>query len=337
MNLFASANHFEELNKFADFSRLCIKSNSIRDAASRRWTKWMGKHMDDTTKAIETTDVEQIRGYAKALEVPVPPIHRLPVDSGLGGRVTGIVFGRRPTFVFLHGGQLNAHTWDSVILRAAVPAIAYDLPGHGHSLRLAPDGYSVTAIAELVTERILADTDTEITLIGHSFGAMVGILIAAKLGRRVNSLILLDATPHGIGTAADDPETIQVGTFDELVDSVHARVPQRRRESLLRGVSLNTRRRMDGLWEWCWDLHFKNSSHLRVIEKELVWAELKRIQIPTTLVRGERSEKVTTKMIADFKDHMPTARTLIAPGAGHNVHTDAPGWTAQLVVSDSRK
>lgn len=293
--------------------------------------------MDDITKTIKATDVEQITGYAKALGVPVPSIHRLPVDSGQGGRITGIVFGRSPSIVFLHGGQLSAHTWDSVILRAAVPAVAYDLPGHGHSMRLAPDGYSISAIAELVTQRILTDTEEEITLVGHSFGAMIGVLVAAKLGRRVNSLLLLDATPHGIGTAADDPETVLVGTFDELVDSVHARVPQRRRESLLRGVSLNTRRRRDGLWEWCWDPHFKNSSHLRRIERDLVWAELAGLQTPTTLVKGEKSEKVTNKMLEEFKEHLPVAETLIAPGAGHNVHTDAPAWTAQLVLSVSRK
>lgn len=34
---------------------------------------------------------------------------------------------------FLHGGGQNAHTWDTVILGLGLPALAIDLPGHGHS------------------------------------------------------------------------------------------------------------------------------------------------------------------------------------------------------------
>ena len=35
--------------------------------------------------------------------------------------------------IFLHGGGQNAHTWDTVIVGLGEPALAVDLPGHGHS------------------------------------------------------------------------------------------------------------------------------------------------------------------------------------------------------------
>ena len=38
-----------------------------------------------------------------------------------------------PRIVFLHGGGQNAHTWDTVIVGLGEPALAVDLPGHGHS------------------------------------------------------------------------------------------------------------------------------------------------------------------------------------------------------------
>src|ERR1700712_4312263 len=38
-----------------------------------------------------------------------------------------------PELVLLHGGGQNAHTWDLVLLLLGRPAIAIDLPGHGHS------------------------------------------------------------------------------------------------------------------------------------------------------------------------------------------------------------
>lgn len=291
--------------------------------------------MHDTTQTIEASDVEQITGYANALGLQAPTIRRLPVDRRLGGLLTGIVFGQDPRLVFLHGGQLSAHTWDGVILRAGLPALAYDLPGHGHSLRLPPDCYTHATIAELLAQRILVDTDssTGITLVGHSFGAMLGVLVAGKLGQRVDSLIILDATPHGIGTGVDDPDTVLVGTFDELVDSVHARVPHRSRESLIRGVGLNTRLRGDGLWEWCWDPHFKSTSHVRRVERDQLWSAMESLQVPITLVRGEKSEKVTRAMLEEVKERRSSTQILSAPGAGHNVHTDAPDWTSELVIS----
>ncbi|MFI5042810.1 MAG: alpha/beta fold hydrolase, partial [Acidimicrobiales bacterium] len=40
-----------------------------------------------------------------------------------------------PELVFLHGGAQNGHTWDTVMLALGRPAVAVDLPGHGHSDR----------------------------------------------------------------------------------------------------------------------------------------------------------------------------------------------------------
>ncbi len=53
----------------------------------------------------------------------------LPDDTSAHSR-----WGDTPAqFVFLHGGGQNSHTWDSVIVALGVPALAVDLPGHGHS------------------------------------------------------------------------------------------------------------------------------------------------------------------------------------------------------------
>ena len=44
--------------------------------------------------------------------------------------------------MFLHGGGQNAHTWDTVIVGLGEPALAVDLPGHGHSGWRADGDYS---------------------------------------------------------------------------------------------------------------------------------------------------------------------------------------------------
>jgi len=63
---------------------------------------------------------------------PLPDVERVEVDTP-DGRISALRWGHTPRVVFLHGGGQNAHTWDTVIVGLGEPALAVDLPGHGHS------------------------------------------------------------------------------------------------------------------------------------------------------------------------------------------------------------
>jgi pimeloyl-ACP methyl ester carboxylesterase len=162
---------------------------------------------------------------------------------------------------------------------------------------------------------------------------MLGVLVAANLEKKVERLIILDATPHGLGTANEDPQTLLIGSFEDLVESVRSRVPNRSRESLVRGVRMNARMRQDGLWEWCWDPEFRNTSQLRASERELIWSKLLSLKVPITFVSGSKSEKISQDMVIELKTRVPKIQFFKAPGAGHNIHTDLPHWTARLINS----
>ena len=63
------------------------------------------------------------------VEGPLPSVRRVEADG-----ISALQWGEEsPRVVFLHGGGQNAHTWDTVIVGLGVPALAVDLPGHGHS------------------------------------------------------------------------------------------------------------------------------------------------------------------------------------------------------------
>ena len=60
---------------------------------------------------------------------PLPAVHRVDM-----GAISALQWGdSAPRVVFFHGGGQNAHTWDTVIVGFGQPALAMDLPGHGHS------------------------------------------------------------------------------------------------------------------------------------------------------------------------------------------------------------
>src|SRR5579862_6191123 len=63
-----------------------------------------------------------------------PTVRREAVAMDDGRRISALVWGdAQPQIVLLHGGAQNAHTWDTVLLALGRPAVAVDLPGHGHS------------------------------------------------------------------------------------------------------------------------------------------------------------------------------------------------------------
>jgi pimeloyl-ACP methyl ester carboxylesterase len=277
-------------------------------------------------------EISHIREHAHALGVAAPAVQRRPGPGDADG-LSGLYWETQPRFVFLHGASLDAHTWDGVLLRLGEAAVAYDLPGHGHSLHLAPGDYSISHMAGLIAEAVHRDLQQKFTLVGHSLGALVSMALAARHGLPVNRLVLLDATPHGLGGSVNDPKVRHVGTLDELVDAIHVRVPDRDRKSLFRGVSRNVRERSDGLLEWRWDPRFRDSAAVRGAEKTQVWDALASLDIPITLIRGDRSRLVTDEMIEDFLRYAPHATVEIAPKSGHNVHTDAAAWVAEWLAA----
>lgn len=276
-------------------------------------------------------ELSHITDHAHALGLAIPAVERRP-GPGSVDSLSALYWGTDPAHVFLHGASLDAHTWDGVLLRLGKAAVAYDLPGHGHSLHLAPGDYTISNMAGLLVQAVRRDLRRDFTLVGHSLGAMVSVALAARHDLPVRRLVLLDATPHGLGGSAKDPEVRHVGTLDELVDAVHVRVPHRDRKSLLRGVSRNVRERSDGLMEWRWDPGFRDSAHVRGAERPEVWDALASLKIPITLIRGERSKLVTVEMAEDFLRYAPHATVEIAPQSGHNVHTDAAAWVAERLA-----
>ena len=66
----------------------------------------------------------------------IPHVERIGVELSHdpGRSVSALRWGSgAPEVVFVHGGAQNAHTWDTVALALGRPALAIDLPGHGHS------------------------------------------------------------------------------------------------------------------------------------------------------------------------------------------------------------
>ena len=118
----------------------------------------------------------------------------------------------QPTAVFIHG-VLNDHSvW---ILQTRWLAhhgwnvLALDLPGHGRSSGEAPA--SVEQAADAVAAVLDALGVAQAALVGHSWGSLIALEAAARLGPRVSHLVLvgtafpMKVSPALIDASLNDP------------------------------------------------------------------------------------------------------------------------------------
>lgn len=106
--------------------------------------------------------------------------------------------------VLLHGFGGCGGVWGDVVdcLNGAFTTVAYDLPGHGHSL-----DYPKAGPAKIAAKAVLADLAARgiarAHFVGHSMGGAVATLAALLEPERVASLTLL--APGGYGPEINGP------------------------------------------------------------------------------------------------------------------------------------
>ena len=250
-----------------------------------------------------------------------------------------------PELAFLHGGAQNAHTWDTVILALGRPAIAVDLPGHGHSDRRVDRNYGPWENARAVAELLEAVAMDSRALVGMSLGGATATRLAATRPDLVRRAVLVDVTPQindpdrKLSTAERGTVSLIAGpplydTFEEMADAAVALSPFRAASGVRRGVRHNATRRADGKWTWRYDLFGTTSSPGVVsdwVDFTPLWDDIDTISVPTLFVRGALSPFVLDEDIAEMQHRMSTLEVVEVEGAGHAVQSDRPLELASLI------
>lgn len=99
-----------------------------------------------------------------------------------------------PILLFLHGLSFQSRSWDATIreIEPEFECISVDFRGHGQSEKKGP--YTSRQLALDVVEFIRELQLTRIVGVGHSLGALVFLVVAARLTQEFASLLLLEPT-----------------------------------------------------------------------------------------------------------------------------------------------
>jgi len=265
-------------------------------------------------------------------------VQRVWIDAPSGHEVSALVWGDGPPrYVFLHGGAQNAHTWDTLLLALDRPAVAIDLPGHGHSAWRESGDYRPQSMAGDVAFAIGALAPEASTLVGMSLGGLTALATLASEPTAAERLVLVDITP-GVNQEKAAPIIAFVGgpeefaSFDEILERTMAFNPTRSRSSLVRGVLHNAREREDGTWVWRYDR--PTESRLGDVEGRFgdLWDAMSALDHDLLLVQGGLSGVVDDEDIAELHRRRPQAEVIVVEEAGHSVQGDQPVELARILL-----
>lgn len=235
------------------------------------------------------------------------------------------VLGGGPTVVLLHGiggGHLAFAPQVETLASSGYRAVAWDMPGYGHSAPIEP--YTFKGLAESCARLIESLKCDNVTLVGHSMGGMVAQELVARRPGLVNKLVLC-GTSASFGKPDGDwqrefiaQRTAPLDAGQSMAQLADVLVPQMVGPgSLPEGVKLATH---------CMSL-VPPATYRRALEALVTFdrrANLSHITIPTLLVAGEHDRNAPPAVMKKMADQIPRSTFIQMRGVGHLQNLEAP-------------
>jgi len=243
------------------------------------------------------------------------------------------------TILLMHGGGQTRHAWGSTARDLATHgwhALVIDQRGHGDSGWSVDGDYSLDAYARDLLA-VASTFPAPPAIVGASLGGLAGLLAQGDLvpgegHRGFSGLVLVDVTPRVEKEGVDRilgfmAQNLEEGfaSLQEASDAIATYLPHRRPPRNLEGLSKNLRIGPDKRYRWHWDPRFVSDRGQRLHTPERtdrLLAAASRLAIPTLLVRGGRSEVVSSERAAEFLKLVPHAHYADIAEAGHMVAGD---------------
>lgn len=258
----------------------------------------------------------------------------IPAFTALGsGEVVLMLHG-------IGGGHLAFAPQVETLAGSGYRAVAWDMPGYGHSAPIEP--YTFKGLAEAcirLIEALLANEDIErrrtsptragVVLVGHSMGGMVAQEVVARRPELVRRLVLCGTSPafgrRPDGSVSDtfqrefvNQRTAPLDAGQTMADLAQKLVPQMIGPGALpEGVALAIH---------CMS-QIPPGTYRRALEALVTFdrsADLARIRVPTLVLAGEFDRTAPPSVMKRMADAIPGSIYLELKGVGHLQPLEAP-------------
>lgn len=259
-------------------------------------------------------------------------------------RLRYVSYGDGKPVILLHGLGANRYTWRHLI--SAAPAgqqlFVFDLRGFGESPKPHDDKYSLYDQASLIYDFILERDLRDLTLIGHSMGGGIALLVALKLKEsgqsRVSALVLLDsvAYPQRIPAFIRLLQAPVLGPLTVRLLPADFQV-----RTILRLAYFDDRKISEDVIDaYAAPLRAPGSAHALVesarqmMPRDLsaVSGRYGRIDVPTLLIWCREDTIVPLDVGEKLHAAIPNSKLVIMEGCAHFPHEEKPEVVVPLIV-----
>jgi len=268
--------------------------------------------------------------FVEALAV-APAEGEVRVD---GCRVHYLTWGSAgaPPLVLVHGGAAHARWWSFLapLLARDHLVVAPDLSGHGDSgwrdaYRTEVWSDEVLAVAEAATTAAPAGGGGLPFVVGHSLGAQVSCVAAARHGDRLGGVVLADFGLRRAGEKSRSGRHFQnqrvYPSYEEALKRFKL-VPRQPCDNpwVLRHIAETSLRRAETGWAWKFDWRLFTRTSERPMADYLA-----DVRIPTAFLHGQESRVVDDEVAARVREaYGRPAPTVWVPEARHHLMLDQP-------------
>jgi pimeloyl-ACP methyl ester carboxylesterase len=254
-----------------------------------------------------------------------------------------------PPLVLVHGGRDHCRSWDA-LARALQPhfrVVAPDLRGHGDSDWAKASSYSISDYAYDLARLIHSVGLKKPSIVGHSMGGMIALMIAGTFPEEVSRVAIVDGVTVRPGVprapiheliadwmaqldkiSQQKPRGFR--TVAEAAERISAYNKRLSPELALHLATHGVRRNDNGSYSWKYDEYQGARAPYRLSVDDYA-ALFARIACPTLLLHGNESflqDPRATGMLAHFRH----ARCVTIQGAGHWIQHDKPDEVISILL-----
>ncbi len=238
--------------------------------------------------------------------------------------------GSGPTVLMLHGiggGHLAFAPQVETFASQGYRAVAWDMPGYGHSAPIEP--YTFKGLAQSCIALIDSLKCGDVTLIGHSMGGMVAHEVVARRPDLVNRLVLCGTSPafgrKPDGQSADEWQRNFVQSRTAPLDAGQSM--QQLAQQLVPGM-VGPSAMAEGvkLAAHCMS-QVPASTYRRALEALVTFDRrdgLAAIHVPTLLIAGEHDRNAPPSVMKKMADAIRSSSYHEMKGIGHLMNLEAP-------------
>lgn len=259
-----------------------------------------------------------------------------------GDNVHYVIGGSGPVVVLLHGWPMTWWEWNTVMpgLAKTNTVVAFDLPGLGNSTVPASGGYTVADAALRLHQAVTALGYGNVSILAHDLGVGIGYAYARVYTQSVSRLMVLDSELNGYGLEANfgfsfhfDLNMAAPPTPENIINNHEAEVAYLNFlysfASKAAAITGFDKRTWYGAYG-CAANREAGYNYYRAFSADATWdvsTNTAKLTMPVVAMGGENS--FAGGVAASMANVDADVHTVIAPGSGHYIPEEDPGFVTE--------